>query len=349
MIKGENMKILIEKIKEHLMFGISNMIPYVIMGGVFTAISIIIETFSIESNAFFLSSFIKNILQLGEISFSLLIPILSGYIAYSIGGASALAPAMINGFFISDLKLGIFGGIIVGFFSGYVSKYINKINLQAQFKVLMPIFIIPLFTVLIVSNIMHYSFALTVFNFLQRLEVILEMLSINNSKLLIIILASMIAFDMGGPVNKIAYFFSVAMLAIGRSEIMGAVGVAICIPPISLGIINNLSLYKHSEGEKEVGKASIIMGFMGITEGAIPFALMSPLKIIMSNIIGATLGASVALATGVKSLAPHGGLIVLPIVENKLMYIFSIVVGVISQILFILVFERVSKHIVSKF
>jgi len=341
------MKGFVEKIKEHLMAGISNMIPYVIMGGVFTAISIIIETFSIESDGFILDSFMDNILQLGEISFSLLIPILAGYIAYSIGGASALSPAIINGFFIANLKLGIFGGIIVGFFSGYVAKYINKINLQVQFKILMPIFIVPLFTVITVSTLMHYFFGLPVFNFLSKLEEILRILSTNNPRLLIVILASMIAFDMGGPINKIAYFFSVSMLAIGRSEIMGAVGVAICVPPISLGVINNLSLYKHTEGEKEVGKASIIMGFMGITEGAIPFALMSPLKIIISNIIGATLGASVAFSSGVRSLAPHGGLIVLPIVENKFMYIFSVFIGVVAQILFILFFEKISKRIIN--
>lgn len=341
--KGIKMKNGLNRAKEHLMTGVSHMIPYVIMGGVFTAVFIIFNTTKIKPEGMFLETFTSLISDLGKISFSLMIPILSGYIAYSIGGMVALSPAIVNGFFVDKLSLGLFGGIIVGFLSGYLAKAINKIDISPQFKILMPIFIVPIVTVIVVSTGMYYIVGVPVLNFLGLLENSLERLSVENVKLLIVILAAMIAFDMGGPVNKMAYLFSVGVLAKGRGDIMGAVAVAICIPPLSLGINTYLLKEKYSDSEKEVGKASIIMGMMGITEGAIPFAVMNPLKIVLSNIAGAVIGAWTALRFGVKCLAPHGGLIVLPAVENRGMYIVSIVLGVAGQILFLIVYEKLKK------
>jgi fructose-specific PTS system IIC-like component len=342
-IEGDKMKSKFEIAKEHLMMGVSHMIPYVIMGGVFTAVYIIFNTMSIE----FKNPIFKDITELGsefgKISFSLMIPILSGYIAYSIGGMVALSPAVVNGFFIDKLSLGLFGGIIVGFLSGYLARLINRLNISPQFKILMPIFIVPMLTVTIISIGMYYIVGIPLLNFLDLLENVLEALVSQNIELLIVILASMIAFDMGGPVNKIAYLFSVSSLAQGRLDIMGAVAVAICIPPISLGLNTYISNERYSESEREVGKASIIMGIVGITEGAIPFAVMNPVKIVLSNIVGSILGASLALRSGVESLAPHGGLIVLPVVGNKGMYLLSIAFGVLGQILFLKIFEKIKN------
>lgn len=342
------MKSRFEIAKEHLMMGVSHMIPYVIMGGVFTAIYIIFNTMNISVENSFLRNFAELGSDLGKISFSLMIPILSGYIAHSIGGMVALSPAVVNGFFIDKLGLGLFGGIIVGFLSGYLAKEINKINISPQFKVLMPIFIVPMITVAIVSIGMYYIVGIPLLNFFDALENALQILTLNNMELLIVILATMIAFDMGGPVNKIAYLFSVSSLAEGRLDIMGAVAVAICIPPISLGLNTYISNERHSESEREVGKASIIMGMVGITEGAIPFAVMNPVKIVLSNIVGSVLGASLALRSGVESLAPHGGLIVLPAVGNKGMYVVSIMFGVLGQILFLKAFEKIKNLLKSK-
>lgn len=333
----------IEKIKEHLMVGVSNMIPYVIMGGILTAIYIATKTIKLPVEKGFLYSFSNNIAQLGKISFSLMIPVLAGYIAYSIGGMSALAPAIVAGFFSDTLKLGFFGGIIVGFLSGYLANLINKINFPPQLKILMPIFIVPMLTIIGVSSIMYYLLGVPIQWVMNFLENFLRTLSSQNTQFLIIVLATMIAFDMGGPVNKAAYLFSVSMLSYGRFDIMGAVAVAICIPPISLGITTYLFKNQYNEIEKEVGKAAIVMGVMGITEGALPFAVMSPIKIISSNIVGAVTGALFAINSGVKNLAPHGGIIILPVVENKIMYVVSILFGVGIQILFLILFNKISQ------
>lgn len=338
----------VDEIREHLMHGISNMIPYVIMGGILSAIYIFITTMNLEIDPKFINPFSANILELGKIAFSLMIPVLAGYIAYSISGASALAPTIVLGFFINKLNLGIFGGIIVGFLSGYISKLINKLNLPPQLKFLMPIFIVPILTVLSVGTIIYYFLSLPSLNILSGLENFLKSLSDQNTEILIIVLAAMIAFDMGGPINKAAYLFSVSMLAYSRADLMGAVGVAICIPPISLGVATYLFNNKYSEIEREVGKAAIIMGIMGITEGAIPFAVASPIKIISSNIFGAIIGALFAFNTGVKNLAPHGGFIVLPVVENKIMFIFSILLGVTSQIMFLFIFNKLNDFFLLK-
>lgn len=337
----------LDKIKEYLMHGVSNMIPYVIIGGIFTAFHIITGTMDMGKSSEFLKSLSLNISDLGKISFSLMIPILAGYISFSIGGMSALMPAIVSGFFSDKLKLGLFGGIIVGFLCGYIAKYINKLNFPPQFKILMPILIVPALTILSVCGIMYYLLGIPIIALLNGVEEFLKNLSAQNIQLLIIVLASMIAFDMGGPVNKAAYFFSYSMLEFGRSDIMGAVGVAICIPPLSLGIATIIFSNKYNEMEKEVGKAAMVMGMMGITEGAIPFAVMSPLKIIVSNIIGSVTGALFALNLGVKNIAPHGGFIVLPVVDKPLMYLISVILGVVIQILFLVSYEKALKLFVT--
>ena len=339
----------IDEFREHLMSGVSNMIPYVIMGGIFTAIYVITSTVKLNVENEFLNSLSLNIFELGKIAFSLMIPILAGYISYSIGGMSALTPAIVSGFYSDKLKLGMFGGIIVGFLCGYIAKLINKINLSPQFKILMPILIIPVFTVLIVSGIMTYLLGVPILNLIKALELFLKTLSTQNTQILIIVLASMIAFDMGGPINKAAYLFSYSMLEFGRYDIMGAVAVAICIPPISLGLATHFLKDEYNEIEKEVGKAAMIMGVIGITEGAIPFAVMSPLKIVLSNIIGAIVGALFAINSGVKNMAPHGGFIVLPAVENKLMFCISIFLGVSTQIAFLILYNKIKNLIRLKY
>lgn len=338
----------IDEIREHLMLGVSNMIPYVIMGGIFTAFYILTNTMNIKSEDTFLASLSTNISELGKISFSLMIPILAGYISYSIGGMSALMPAIVSGFFSDKLKLGLFGGIIVGFLCGYIAKLINKINFPPQLKILMPILIVPAFTITIVCGIMYYFLGIPILQILNHIEDFLKNLSSKNIQVLIIVLAAMIAFDMGGPINKAAYFFSYSMLQYGRYDIMGAVGVAICIPPLSLGLATQIFNKQYNEMEKEVGKAAMIMGIMGITEGAIPFAVMNPIKIILSNIFGAVAGALFALNTGVKNLAPHGGFIVFPVIENKLMFCLSIGFGVLMQILFLMVYEKIKMALLKR-
>lgn len=338
----------ITEIQNHLMSGISNMIPYVIMGGIFSAFYIILNTAKINLNNTFLNSLSADILELGKISFTLMIPILAGYISFSIGGMSALTPAIVTGFYSDKLKLGMFGGVLVGFLCGYIAKSINKIDFPPQFKVLMPILIIPLFTVFFVSGIVKYLLSGPILIFIAALNDFLNTLSSQNTYILIVVLAMMIAMDMGGPINKAAYLFAYSLLKDGRSDIMGAVAVAICIPPISLGISTYIFRAKYNEMEKDVGKAAILMGIIGITEGAIPFAIMNPVKIVTSNIIGSIARALFAFSCGVRNIAPHGGFIVLPAIDNKLMYSISIAIGIFAQLIYLFFYDLKLKKLIFK-
>jgi fructose-specific phosphotransferase system IIC component len=155
------------------------------------------------------------------------------------------------------------------------------------------------------------------------------------SVVLAVILGLMIAFDMGGPVNKVAFLFGAAMIQQGVPQVMGPIAVAICIPPISMGLATLLSPKKYSEGERESGKAALAMGMIGITEGAIPFAAADPLRVIPSIMTGSAVGAAIAAFGKVTDHAPHGGPIVLPVVDNKLFFVVAILVGVMVSALMV--------------
>lgn len=310
---------------KHLMNGVSNMLPLVVCGGVLIALAIALSGIKAGSGADVSNPFLKSMLDLGVTAFGLMIPILSGYIATSIADRPGLAPGLVGGALANSAGAGFLGGIIAGFIAGYVAKWVKNWNVPNGLKPIMPIFIIPLFSVSLVGISMYFisspisSFMTFLTNFLKSME--------TGSIFLALILGLMISFDMGGPVNKVAFLFGSAMITQGVPEVMGPIAVAICIPPIGMGLATILSPNNFESGEKEAGKAALAMGMIGITEGAIPFAAADPIRVIPSIMLGSSIGAIIAAIGKVTDHAPHGGPIVLPVVDNKLMFILAIIIG----------------------
>lgn len=313
-------------IYKHLMNGVSHMLPLVVVGGVLIALSIALSGIKAGTGADVTNPFLVKMLNLGVQAFGLMVPVLAGYIAYSIADRPGLAPGLIGGALSSTIGAGFLGGIVAGFLAGYTAKWVKSWNVPQQLAPIMPIFIIPLGSSIIVGIAMSLI-GLPIKGLMDGMTNGLKAMEAG-SVILAVVLGMMIAFDMGGPVNKVAFLFGAAMIQQGVPGVMGPIAVAICIPPISMGIATLLAPKKYSEGERESGKAALAMGMIGITEGAIPFAAADPLRVIPSIMVGSAVGAAVAALGKVADHAPHGGPIVLPVVDNRMMFIIAILVGV---------------------
>lgn len=312
-------------IYKHLMNGVSHMLPLVVCGGVLIALSIALSGVKAGEGAAVTNPFFKQMLDLGVEAFGLMVPILAGYIAVSIADRPGLAPGLVGGALANKLGAGFLGGIIAGFAAGYIAKWVKSWKVPETLQAVMPIFVIPLVSTCLVGLIMGIIGA-PISGVMEAMTSALQNME-QGSIGLALILGLMISFDMGGPVNKVAFLFGASMISQGVSTVMGPIAVAICVPPIGMGIATLMAPKKFEEGEREAGKAALAMGCIGITEGAIPFAAADPLRVIPANMIGAGIGAVIAAIGGVADHAPHGGLIVLPVVDNKIFFVVAIVVG----------------------
>lgn len=325
-------------IYRHLMNGVSYMIPFIVVGGLLIALALTLGGEKTPSGIVIPEDSIwKTIESLGGASFMFMIPILAGFIAVSIADRPGLAPGMIGGFIAangsfygSEAGAGFIGGIIAGFLAGYVALAIKKIKVPKALQPIMPIIIIPIFATLIVGLLFIYFIGAPVAGIFEALTTWLAGMQGTSSILLALILGAMISFDMGGPFNKVAFLFGSAMIVEGNYEIMGPIAVAICIPPIGMGLATFLNKRKYSETELETGKASFTMGLFGITEGAIPFAAQDPLRVIPSIMVGSMAGSVIAMIGNVGDRVAHGGPIVaaLGAVDNVLMFFIAAIVGV---------------------
>lgn len=314
-------------IYKHLMNGVSNMLPLVVCGGVLIAVAIALSGIKAGSGADVTNPFFKEMLNLGATAFGLMIPVLAGYIAMSIADRPGLAPGLVGGALANQVGAGFLGGMIAGFAAGYAAKWVKEWKVPDGLRPIMPIFIIPLVSTAIIGLVMYFIGA-PIKGFMDFLTLGLKGMQ-SGSIVLAAILGGMIAFDMGGPINKVAFLFGSAMITQGVPEIMGPIAVAICVPPIGMGVATLLAPKKYEEGEREAGKAALAMGMIGITEGAIPFAAADPIRVIPAIVAGSVSGAIIAALGKVGDHAPHGGPIVLPVVDNKLMFVLAIVVGVL--------------------
>ncbi len=317
----------------HLLNGVSFMIPFVVVGGILSALAIFFGDMQANNGVIIENDILKKVSEIGGLAFNLMIPILAGYIGYSISGKAALAPSMLGGALAGSMGTGFLGGILVGFIAGYVVKYLVKIKVHEYVATIMPIIIIPLLATLVVA-IMIYLVGGYIALFMTWLSNFLKTMH-GTSVFIFAILGVMIAVDTGGPINKVAFLFGVSMIAEGVPEIMGAIGVAICIPPIAMGVATFISPKKYSKEEQQAGKAALAMGAIGITEGAIPFAAADPIIVIPSMVIGSAVGTMVAGFLKVANYAPHGGLIVLPVVENKIGFLIAILIGVSTTVVIV--------------
>ena len=349
----EIMKILRET-KKHVMTGISYMSPFVVTGGVVLAVCVLIG----GEHAVPTEGALGKIATIGSAGLGLMVPILSGFIAYSICDRAGLAPGIIGGFIANNIGAGFIGGIISGLLAGIVVSYLKKIKVPSSLRSVMPIFVIPLVGGLIVSSIMLFIVGEPIAALMTFLTDLLEGMSTGNAIFLALILGMMNCTDMGGPIGKVSYGFGTAMLsninpATGLPNessllIMAAVGVSCAIPPLACGLSTLLFKNKFNTEEKEAGKAALIMGCVSISEGAIPFAATDPLRVIPSCMVGGGLGAVIAMMFGAGNPAPWGGFIVAPIVTNPLVYVLAICIGAIVGAILMGILKKETKEQVQR-
>ena len=313
---------------KHLLTGVSFMLPMVVAGGLLIALSFV---FGIEAYKE-PGTLAAALMQIGgDAAFKLMVPLLAGYIAYSIADRPGLAPGMIGGLLASTLGAGFIGGIIAGFIAGYCAKAINRYaRLPQSLEALKPILIIPLFASLFTGLVMIYVVGKPVAGMLEGLTHFLDSMGTTNAILLGVLLGGMMCVDLGGPINKAAYAFSVGLLASQSYAPMAATMAAGMVPPIGLGIATFLARRKFAQTEREAGKAALVLGLCFISEGAIPFAAKDPLRVIPASIVGGALTGALSMYFGCKLMAPHGGLFVLLIpnaINHALLYLLAIVAG----------------------
>ncbi|MDG0843897.1 fructose-specific PTS transporter subunit EIIC [Staphylococcus equorum] len=348
--EDEEQKSDVQMIYQHLMNGVSFMVPFIVVGGLLMAIALTLGGKATpEGLVIPEGSFWKSIENIGNLAFSFMVPILAGYIAVSIADKPGLVPGMIGGaiaadgsFYGSDAGAGFLGGIVAGFLAGYIAKWIKNIKIPKAMAPIMPIIIIPIISSLIVGLIFIFLIGAPIASIFEGLTTWLKDMQGTNIVILALIIGAMIAFDMGGPVNKVAFLFGSALIAEGNYAVMGMVAVAVCTPPIGLGLATFINKRKFNKGEVEMGKASFTMGLFGITEGAIPFAAQDPLRIIPSNMIGAMIAAAIAAIGGVGDRVAHGGPIVAVLggIDQVLWFFIAVIVGSIVTMFSVLTLRR---------
>ncbi|MBE4579124.1 PTS fructose transporter subunit EIIBC [Vibrio navarrensis] len=313
---------------KHLMTGVSHMLPVVVAGGLIIALSFVfgIEAFKEEGT---LAAALMTIG--GGSAFALMIPVLAGFIAFSIADRPGLAPGLIGGMLASSTGAGFLGGIAAGFIAGYSAKFIaDKVQLPQSMEALKPILIIPFIASLITGLTMIYIVGGPVSGIMSAMTEFLNNMGSANAVLLGVILGAMMCFDLGGPVNKAAYTFGVGLLASQTYAPMAAIMAAGMVPALGMGLATFLARDKFEPSEREAGKASFVLGLCFISEGAIPFAAKDPMRVIPACMAGGALTGALSMLFGAKLMAPHGGLFVLLIpnaITPVLMYLVAIAAG----------------------
>lgn len=333
---------------KHLMNGVSFMLPFVVSGGIIIAISFMfgIKAFDINDPSY--NKIADILMQIGGGSaFALMIPILAGYISFSIAERPGLAPGMITGLMMSNGNAGFLGGILAGFISGYVTLAVKKLSdkiIPNNLKGINPVLTYPFLSV-IISGILIYVMLSPISVINSSITNMLNQLSGTNMAILGALLGGMMAIDMGGPVNKAAYAFGIAMITAKNYIPHASIMAGGMIPPIGIALATSLFKNRFSKEEKESGKVCYFLGACFITEGVIPFAAADPLRVIPACILGSTVGGFISALFKVEVIAPHGGIFILPIVVNPLMWITSILVGSIITAVLIGILKKEYKNI----
>ena len=302
-----------------LMNGASHMIPFVVVGGLFIALSIALGGKPTADGMVVSGVFWEKMNAIGSAAFGLMYPILAGFIAFAIAGRASLAPAMICAqvavspdILGTQAGTGFLGCIVVGYAAGYLTKWFNSWNVPKALKPIMPIFVIPILGTGIIGGAFILVLGKPIAWLMTALNSLLASLAASPATAipLGLVLGAMVAVDMGGPVNKVAFLFGVASIAEGNPEIMGAVACAIPVPPLAMGVATFIARNKFTEEEQGSGLSAFLMGLIGITEGAIPFASADPKRVLPSIIIGSAVAGALGMVLGITDSVPHGGPIV---------------------------------------
>ncbi|MFV9712992.1 MULTISPECIES: PTS fructose transporter subunit IIBC [unclassified Pantoea] len=312
----------------HLLTGVSYMLPMVVAGGLSIALSFAFGITAFKEQGTLAAA----LMQIGGGSaFALMVPVLAGFIAFSIADRPGLTPGLIGGMIATSINAGFLGGIIAGFIAGYAAKLISgKVKLPQSMEALKPILIIPLFASLITGLLMIYVVGKPVAGIMNGLTHWLANMGTANAVLLGAILGGMMCTDMGGPVNKVAYAFGVGLLSSQTYAPMAAIMAAGMVPPLAMGLATLVARRKFNKGQQEGGKAALVLGLCFISEGAIPFAARDPMRVLPCCIVGGATTGAISMAIGAKLMAPHGGLFVLLIpgaITPVIGYLMAIIIG----------------------
>ena len=356
--KGEHIG---QKLKRALLTGVSYMIPFVAGGGLLIALGFLLGGYEIteiadkvvlENNfgnlpegglAIYLGAVL---FKIGALSMGFLVPALAGYIAYAIADRPGIAPGFVAGAVSGFMGAGFLGGIVGGLLAGYIAHLIGAWQVPRWLRGLMPVVIIPLLASIVASGLMFLVLGGPIAGLTVALNNWLTGMSGASAVVLGIILGLMMCFDLGGPVNKVAYAFAVAGLSAGSADnqapwlIMGTVMAAGMVPPLAMALATVLNKKLFSLAERENGKAAWLLGASFISEGAIPFAAADPLRVIPASMVGGALTGALCMATGVTSQAPHGGLFVFFAIGNLPMFIVAIVAGMVVSALAVIALKR---------
>jgi fructose-specific phosphotransferase system IIC component len=325
--------------RQYLLTGVSYVVPFIACGGILIAASIALSTAyapMTPTGPDFTKApaIVSQMLTVGEAAFKLFPAVLAGFIAYGMAGRPGLVPGFVGGFIAAlpqtldgkSTNAGFLGAILIGLIAGHLVNALKRLPVPSWLQPVRPIIIIPVLSGLPVGVLM-LTLNLPLARIMLGLQHALEGMQSGSQVALGLVLGAMIAFDMGGPVNKAAFFFGAAMIQQGNYAVMGACAAAICTPPLGLGLATIVGRKYWTQEERESGLAALGMGLIGITEGAIPFAAADPVRVIPTIMLGSMVAAMIALLAGVGDHAPHGGPIVLPVVDHRLMYVLAILAG----------------------
>jgi len=326
------MKNELKTIQKALMTGVSYMLPFVVAGGILMSISFLGGT-PTETGFKITNEFMQNLNLISKAGFAMMVPALGGYIAYAIAGRPALAPGFIVGFLAnnpvgdSQVKAGFLGALLMGIIAGYVVKWMKTWKLPNSLKAMMPILIIPTVATLILGLIYVYIVSGPIVGLSELILKFLGDLSGSNLIVFAIIVGLICEIDMGGPITKTVTLFTIALMAEGNFIANGIYRVCPAIPPLAILFSVYLFKNKFTDADRTATQSAGIMGFVGITEGAIPFVVQDALRILPGTMIGCAVGAVIAALTGVASPVPHGGFITAPVVTNAVWYVVAQIVG----------------------
>ena len=319
------------EVRRWLMTGVSYMIPFVVAGGILIALAFALggAVAVTETDVYSEFSVAAMLFKIGGLAFSMLVPILAGFIAYAMADRPGIAPGVVGGLIANEIGAGFLGGIAAGLLAGATVMLLKKIKLPGGFGRIMPIIVYPLVGSLVVGALMIVVIGQPIAAATAGLQGWLGGLEGTNAAFLGIILGAMMAFDMGGPINKTAYAFAIAGLAGGAFGPMAAVMAAGMTPPLALALASLIRPRLFTPAERRNGQANWVMGASFITEGAIPFAAADPLRVIPACMVGSALTGALSLVFGATLRAPHGGVFVIGLIGNWPMYLVAIAIGTV--------------------
>ncbi len=328
------------KIYVQLMNGVSHMLPFVVGGGILIALAFLIDGFSVDLNSLAeaeranfgsINPVAATLKSIGGVAFGFMLPVLAGYISESIADRPGLAVGFVGGMIAANGKSGFLGALLAGFIAGYLVLWLQKVfnKLPESIEKIAPVLLYPLCGTLLVGLIMTFIVEPPVGFLNTALNTGLTNMGGTSKILLGIIVAGMMAIDMGGPFNKAAYVFGTASIAAGNYDIMAAVMIGGMVPPCAIALATILFKNKFTKEERESGPVNFIMGLAFITEGAIPYAAADPGRVLPACIIGSAVSGALSMAFGCTLMAPHGGIFVFPVVGNAIMYVVALVAGTI--------------------